>query len=252
MGSKPSMWARIEPSLLRSLTAVYNFFHSLLKPKPLNPAPGPGDLPEVGQILDHAQTHPSDISDHMLSMFYEAMEIKPRLIVELGTRSGHSTFVLERVAALCGSGLVSVDLNDCSLASKYAGWRFVRSDDISFAQKFPDWCRQQGLTPEIDLLFIDTSHEYDHTQAEIRAWFPFLSPRAKVMFHDTNLRKLFFRRDGSLNNGWDNRRGVIRAIEGLLGRKVDERRDQIFIHAGWNVRHWAVSNGLTVLSRLLR
>jgi hypothetical protein len=251
MAFKPVTWVRIETKLLLAIPAFYNFIHSLFSPRPKPRTAAVTDPPEVRQILERA-SQPTDFSDHLLTLFHEAMEVKPGLIVELGTRGGESTFVLERVAALCGSTLVSVDIEDCSRVSSYPDWTFVRSDDVAFAAEFPEWCRKRKLAPEIDLLFIDTSHEYQHTAAEIRAWFAFLSPRAKAVFHDTNLRKLYFRRDGSLGNGWDNRRGVIRAIEERLGLKLDERRDLILTHGDWCIRHWAVSNGLTVLSRLLR
>jgi hypothetical protein len=250
MAFKPLTWERVEPSLLLATTAVYNFLHSPFRPRSRPRAATPADLPEVLQIRERA-CRPTDFSDHMLTLFHEAMEAKPGLIVELGTRSGESTFVLERVAALCGSTLVSVDLADCSRVSAYPAWTFVRAEDVAFAAEFPEWCQKRKLVPEIDLLFVDTSHEYEHTAAEIRAWFAFLSPRAKAVFHDTNLRKLYFRRDGTLCNGWDNQRGVIRAIEERLGLKLNERRDLILTHGDWSVRHWAVSTGLTVLTRLL-
>lgn len=36
----------------------------------------------------------------------------------------------------------------------------------------------------VDLLLVDSSHEYDHTVAEIDAWLPKLGPGALVWFHD--------------------------------------------------------------------
>ena len=128
-------------------------------------APGPSGLEVYDEIVKHAQKR-SDISDHLPVLFAESLPVQPSLIVELGVRGGESTFAFERVAALCGSKLVSVDIDDCLKASKYPDWQFVKSDDIAFASHFGEWCRQRGITPSIDILFIDTSHEFDHTVQE--------------------------------------------------------------------------------------
>jgi cephalosporin hydroxylase len=127
---------------------------------------------------------------------------------------------------------------------------FARSDDVELGQKWSDWARARGLQEEIDFLFIDTSHLYEHTQAEIRVWFRHLGANAKVAFHDTNMRKLCPHRDGSFGISWDNQRGVIRAIEEYLGVRIDERKAVSAVVGCWLIRHDPVCNGLTVLRRL--
>src|SRR5262249_8225440 len=124
--------------------------------------------PELKEIEDHALQFPSDISDHLPTIFSEAVALHPRLIVELGVRGGESRFALERVARVTGSALVSVDIDDCtSVCNESPGWYFVKSDDIEFAQTFPEWCAQREIEPRIDVLFIDTSHIFEHTVSEI-------------------------------------------------------------------------------------
>jgi len=108
--------------------------------------------------------------------------MRPRLIVELGVRKGQSTFVFERVARLFDAALVSVDIEDCMQASSYPHWHFVQSDDVAFARRFPAWCAEHDLPAQIDVLFIDTSHVYEHTVQEIDAWFPLLAKHALVFF----------------------------------------------------------------------
>jgi cephalosporin hydroxylase len=169
--------------------------------------------------------------------------------VELGVRGGASTFVFERAARKVDAAIISVDLEDCSSASRFPNWHFFRGDDIAIAHQFTDYCRQRTINPSIDLLFIDTSHYYDHTLQEIESWFPLLNRRAKVIFHDTNLRTIGLRNDGCFQLSWDNERGVIRAIEEYLGTRIDERRDCCEISGEWIVRHWHNCNGLTILDR---
>jgi len=209
-----------------------------------------GNLTEDIQAVIRQSERRTAISDHLLTLYAEAVEVKPKVIVELGTERGESTRVLAKVVERCSGILVSVDIEDCSDVVRSDRWLFVRSDDVEFGGHWPDWARARGLQETIDFLFIDTSHLYDHTQAEIRLWFPHLGPQAKVAFHDTNLSAFFHRRDGSVDISWDNQRGVIRAIEEYLGVSIDERRAFCGVARGWLVRHEPICNGLTVLRRL--
>jgi predicted O-methyltransferase YrrM len=207
------------------------------------------DIAELNEIARRSAKH-TDINDHLTTIFTEALAVKPRLIVELGVRSGESTFVLERVAGLCDAYLISVDFCDCSQVSAYDKWTFVCREDIEFAREFGEWCASQGIAPHIDVLFIDTSHLYEHTVKEIDAYFPFLSACAVVLFHDTNLKRLTFRKNGSVCLGtWNNKRGVIRAIEKYFNSRFNEKRDFVALQKGWLIKHFAYCNGLTVLRR---
>jgi len=211
--------------------------------------PIPTDFAGLADIRQIAAV-PSDIDEHLELMFLEALLCRPRLIVELGVRGGASTFVFERALRHTGGTLISADLDDCSAASSSPRWHFFQGDDIYFAGIFHDFCAQRNLTPSIDLLFIDTSHYYDHTVQEIAAWFPLLAERAKVIFHDTNMRLIGRRADGCFALSWDNQRGVVRAIEEFLGAHIDERKQCVLHAKGWLVRHWPNCNGLTILDRL--
>lgn len=212
--------------------------------------PSPAGSRELQDIRELAR-HRNDISDHLEPLFAEALGTRPRLIVELGVRGGMSTFVLERVARLCGNvPLVSVDIEDCSAVSRYENWHFVRQDDVAFAGIFPAWCRERKFEPELDFLFVDTSHLFEHTTREIAHWFPLVSERGKVCFHDTNQRRVYFRKDGSAGVAWNNRRGVIAAIEQCLDASFREQLDFIDVRKGWLIRHTAACNGFSVLTRL--
>lgn len=207
------------------------------------------ELPEYREVVERARID-TDISDHLTTLFAKALEVKPRLIVELGVRDGESTFVLERVARLSSATLVSVDLEDCAKASTWDRWHFVKSDDVEFAHRFTQWCLERGLQPEIDVLFVDTSHELDHTRREVRSWLPFLAPGGRAFFHDTNLRRVVRRKNGRKQHAWDNARGVTRALEEFLGRSLDERRDFAIAHGDWRIEHRSFCHGFTTLERI--
>lgn len=204
-------------------------------------------LPELNEIIRHSAKEAA-ISDHLTTLFAESLSINPRLIVELGVRGGDSTFVLARVARLCDARLISVDIDDCSGALSDPRWQFFQRDDLEFAKEFRQWHEEQGLT--IDVLFIDTSHMYEHTVLEIEAWFPFLSDKSKVFFHDTNMRAVYFRKDGRVGFTRDNSRGVIRAIEQYFGRSFNESVDFVDVCGEWLIKHYSYGSGFTILERL--
>lgn len=167
---------------------------------------------------------------------------------------GESTRCLLSAASVCGAKVLSVDIDDCDDAELRATgrWHFIRDDDVGFAEHgFVPWCQSMGVASAVDVLLVDTSHLYEHTKREIGAWLPHLSQGGIMMFHDTNMGKgVYCRLDGSLGWGWDNSRGVIRAIEELVGARYDESAFWSDVRGGFLIRHYPNSNGLTVLRRL--
>lgn len=204
---------------------------------------------ELDEVRERALIR-TNINDHLETLFLESTEVRPRLIVELGVGPGESTFVFERVAKICGAKFVSVDLRkEMEKASSWPDWIFVNENDVEFAQKFPSWTTERGMEPLIDVLFIDTSHKYDHTLREIELWFRYLSENAKVFFHDTNVRPIYRRKDGTIGLAYDIKRGVIRALETHFGKIFNEKKDFIDSRNGWLIKHHSSCNGLTILTR---
>ena len=111
--------------------------------------------------------------------------------------------------------------------------------------------KRTGLSAKIDVLFIDTSHEFQHTLDEIGAWSGHLADDGVMIFHDTNMGNgTYARLDGSIDFGWDNDRGVIRAIEEFVGRTYDERAyftDRVHSHL---ISHAPHCNGFTIIKRI--
>lgn len=192
----------------------------------------------------------TDISDHLSFIFEESLRNNPSTIVELGVRGGVSSRIFRKASEICGSDLISVDLQNCSDALDYEGWYFVQKDDLEFAREFKEWSRENGVKGDVDVLFIDTSHEYEHTKEEIERWFPHLASDGIVFFHDTNLSGFYFREDGSVGKAWDNDRGVIRAIEEMIGCSLNEKRRFSTIKSGFLIRHEPYCNGMTMLKKL--
>lgn len=209
----------------------------------------PTDLAALRAVQRRART-PNDVSDHLERLFVEALQRSPDTIVELGVRGGESTFVFERVARLADASLVSVDVAETDYETDYDRWHFVQSDDVAFAGEFDEWCRERDVAPEIDVLFVDTSHSYEHTVAEIDAWFPFLAADAVALFHDTNMRHLYRREDGTVGLSPRNDRGVVRALERRFDCDLDETESFVTVLDGFVLEQYPHCSGLAVLRKL--
>jgi hypothetical protein len=238
-------------SQLKELTYLYkiidfnDFINYLIKSRHYFP----NILKELFLTLKQS-LNKTDISDHLIPLLFETLMVKPRLIVELGVRGGESTSVFERVARLCGSILVGVDLEDCSDICGYRDWIFIQRDDLEFAAEFKDWSRKKMIQPQIDILSIDTSHLLEHTILEINNYFPYLSDKSKVFLHDTNLKEIYFRKDGSTGQGWNNERGVIRALEVYFNKLFDEERPFLDFVDPFLIKHNPYSCGFTILEKV--
>jgi predicted O-methyltransferase YrrM len=211
--------------------------------------------PVLAEALGRWAHDRSDIHDHLGAIFAEALRASPRLIVELGTRGGISTLALLAAAEVANAPVLSVDIEDCSGADippRFRGrWEFHLGDDVAFAgEPFERYCAEKGLPPLAEVIFVDTSHLYEHTRDEIDRWLPRLAPGGAMIFHDTNMATWYRSLDGRVRRGWDNERGVIRAIEERLGRHYEAGAYFVDIADGFLVEHRPWCSGLTVLRRL--
>jgi predicted O-methyltransferase YrrM len=160
----------------------------------------------------------SDIRDHLPLFYSLVVTRKPRIVVELGTRGGVSTVAFLLALSRVGAGhLYSCDVDACGSARTKAEslglapfWTFRQGDDL-------DW--PDCPTP-IDVLFVDTSHTYEQTIAELRAFAPRLAPDGVILLHDT-----------------ESFPAVRRAIQEFAPAN------------GWQADYLKASNGLGILTR---
>ena len=199
----------------------------------------------LGQIQEYMSKNDTDISSHLDTIYLKTLEMNPKQIVELGVRGGESSKMFNYVNEEINSKIVGVDVDDCDYSFVKNGTFYKVSDTIFHA------FYNSMYGSNIDVLFIDTSHYYDHTVQEIKFWFPLLSQKALVIFHDTNLNNQYVRKNGTLGMGWDNQRGVIRAIEEYFNTQFDETHNFTYItklHGySWRISHEPLCNGLTLV-----
>lgn len=135
--------------------------------------------------LEHAK-RPSDIHEHLPTLYNLVREIEAKLVLELGVRSGESTVALAEAVKSTGGKLISVDVgiqgNVGPMLESYGlrdVWEPHQSDDIDWGLN--TWDRNVHF----DLIFVDTSHEYQHTTREIQVFECIIRPGGIMAFHDT-------------------------------------------------------------------
>ena len=185
------------------------------------------------EVVARSKAGWDDIRLHMERLFDTVLELKPRLMVELGIRGGVSSFALERGARLVGAKMICVDRNDCSGVLGYA--EFVQSDDVDFAATFERFCHDRGIAPIVDFLMIDTLHTFRHTKREVEAWLPHMAPRCIMAFHDTNAKPLYD--------------GVAAYLRHWLRIPFPEQEDFVVESNGWTIEHHMECYGLTLIRR---
>ncbi len=133
---------------------------------------------DLGDLYREACATPSDIYEHLPTFVSLVEELQAKTVIELGTRGGVSTIAwlygLEKTDGL----LWSVDIDPAPELS-HPRWTFIQGNDLD-----PDVVKS---LPEADIVFIDTSHDYQQTLAELNVYRWKVRPGGKIVLHDTEL-----------------------------------------------------------------
>jgi predicted O-methyltransferase YrrM len=129
----------------------------------------------------------SDIQEYLPYLHETAKSYPDVRVLELGSRRGNSTLAFLAAASMVRGHVWSADIDPVADYDegmrRWRGcpwWTFIQGDDM-------DPAVQARLPAEVDILFIDTSHEYAHTLAECRAYLPRVAPGGVALFHDTRI-----------------------------------------------------------------
>lgn len=142
---------------------------------------------------------PSAWMEHVPFLYCFLNVIRPRRFVELGTHYGNSFYAACQFSKAFGIGMECVAV-DSWQGDDHTGrygeevfreFEHVLSRDYSgygrYIKKLFDEAAEQFDMSSIDLLHIDGLHRYDAVKHDYETWFPKLSPRGVVMFHDTQV-----------------------------------------------------------------
>lgn len=125
---------------------------------------------------------------YYLFLYRLVNQIRPKLVVELGTDKGTSGVFMS--VANSRPTVISIDIERVPLENLRAVSKNYSLDNLitylgsSTDQSTLDDIQKYG---KIDLLFIDTIHTFEQASTEYRLWKPLLSDDALVVHDDTRL-----------------------------------------------------------------
>lgn len=156
---------------------------------------------EEWQLMDHwyADTSRKDLVGEcavpMMSLLQGfVMGNNVRRIVQLGTHSGYSALLLGFFLRRSGAqrGLISFEIGE-SLVGYTREWvqragltQFVHVEHRSSLHADATAVAGEYLQGQPQLVFVDSSHEYASTLAELESWYPQLAPGGLMILHDTS------------------------------------------------------------------
>ena len=131
------------------------------------------------EITHYTNVHHTDISSHLEVIYKETYAMNPKIIVELGIRGAESSRIFGYITQELETRIFGVDIEQPYQFNYNAlkNSSLVIMDDCEFAPIF-----KSVIKEPVDVLFIDTSHLYEHTVRELAAWFPLLANKALVIF----------------------------------------------------------------------
>lgn len=140
-------------------------------------------MDELEREYVHVYTNPSDINEHIQTLFLLATECE--YIIEAGVRSCISTWALLRGLVHNKSAskrLVSLDLEKSPQVDKVTrvadkvgvSYEFVTGSDIDYPN-----------VDKVDMTFIDTWHIYGHLKRELEKFAPLTNKY--IVLHDTTV-----------------------------------------------------------------
>jgi predicted O-methyltransferase YrrM len=126
----------------------------------------------------------TDVHQHLITLYTLAIDLKAKTVLELGVRLGETTVALLEAVNDTQGRLISMDTLDYQatrdMISGYGigeRWTYIVGDDLEFAKTWSEG--------PADMIFVDTSHEYEQTKKEIAAFMPHLRSGGLMAFHDT-------------------------------------------------------------------
>jgi hypothetical protein len=142
--------------------------------------------------------------EHVPFAFWLVETLRPRMIVELGTKYGVSYMAF--CQAVCRLGLetkcFAVDTWNGDEQTGFYGEEVFETLSPAHQRTYSQFSRLVRSTFDdsapyfedgsIDLLHIDGLHTYDAAKHDFENWFPKLSSYAVALFHDTNVRERNF------------------------------------------------------------
>jgi predicted O-methyltransferase YrrM len=167
---------------------------------------------------------------------------RPRSILEIGTASGGTLFMLTRVAA-DDARLLSIDLPGGPGGGGYPAWKIPLFDEFPLPGQRLELIRDNSHDPAVlarvaefvgdaglEFLFIDGDHSYEGVKSDFEMYGPLVNPPGLIAFHDIDYIP-------EVRRFWD---------EVKIGRRYEEIHSDVGQKFGFGVLHIESSAGPVV------
>jgi|ERR1043166_2976937 predicted O-methyltransferase YrrM len=167
----------------------------------------------------------SEMAAHMPTLHLLATNWSWGDVVEAGVGRGWSTVALLSALMPQGKRLISYDADGNRCSGVFKAWGLAEGDPIlsfwDFRVKSSADAAADFADAAVSLFFLDTSHLYEHTKAELAAWFPKIHPDGIICGHDYLLHQ---------RPDWATKSGVHLAVDEFAAAHGDRFRLQVLPH----------------------
>jgi predicted O-methyltransferase YrrM len=145
---------------------------------------------------DGITIEPWQVDSEIRALLTDMQPRRPKVLVEIGTASGGTLFLLAQTAAP-GALLISIDLSRAMFGGGYARWRAPLYRSFAGQEQRIELIRgdsHDSATFErvvelldgsaVDVLFIDGDHRYEGVKADFDRYGKLVAPDGIVAFHD--------------------------------------------------------------------
>ncbi|NIV53578.1 MAG: hypothetical protein GWN53_17195 [Gammaproteobacteria bacterium] len=134
----------------------------------------------MSEVWDISEPEPAITHAELLLLHNAVLDTTAQTVVELGVETGNSTLALLMGLRYTGGYLVSYDIDPCDRAFERVdgarlGTRWLFRQRHSLSDR---WDRP------IDVLWIDSSHEFHETRQELRFYEPHVRTGGIIAMHD--------------------------------------------------------------------
>ncbi len=131
-------------------------------------------------LYDRSCAEASDINEHLTTFVQLCLDLDAKVVIELGVRTGVSTAAWLHAMSITNGHVWSVDTAAAPPMPTTERWTFVRGHDLDegVLRQLPD---------AADIIFIDTSHTYQHTLDELATYASRVRAGGRIACHDTEV-----------------------------------------------------------------
>lgn len=137
-------------------------------------------MEDLKLIIEKTVHGKGDSDKHLLTLLGIALGSGAKTIIELGVRNGDTTLPLLNAAKINGGTVHSVDIEKTKFRPTpdlLPNWKFYEKDAIAFLE---GWDSDK----DIDLVYIDDWHSYEHVKGELAILDKLVSPSTIIVLHD--------------------------------------------------------------------